>query len=89
MIPPMNFSILTPLAPRSWVPHFSLGGGGGLRIVATVCRLDLGPEELFSCTWPEPVSAVLGPDSTDPRLAPSPHGPLLVRSWPLSRWLGC
>ena len=48
----MNFSILKPLSPGTWVPHFRGVGGGGsnlLCILWPLCvDLDLGPEHLFS-----------------------------------------
>ena len=61
----MDFSFLTPLAPRDWVPLFGgcggvgvwggVGGGGGSKLlcVFTVLCVDLdpGPGQIFSCTW--------------------------------------
>ena len=77
----MNFSFLTPLAPRTRVPLFggvSRGGGSKLLCVFWVLCVDLdpGPGRLFFFLYMDPLThgGVPGPNSRYPR-SPPPMGP--------------
>ena len=88
----MNFSFLTPLAPRTRVPLFGgvgewggVGGWGGgvktsLRILGAVCRFGPRSQATFFL-YMDPLTHGGGPGSElqVPPVAP-PYGPLLVRT---------
>ena len=86
----MNFSFLTPLAPRTRVPLF-VGAGGGvktsLRILGAVCGFGPRSRATFFL-YMDPLTHGGGPGSElqVPPVAP-PYGPLLVRTWLFSRWI--
>ena len=91
----MIFWILTPVPP----PHLGCVWGGGVRGSKLLCvlwplfvYLDLGPEEVFLFHM-DPLTHGGGPGSQLPvppvAPPPPPYGPLLVRTLPLSRWVGC
>ena len=93
----MNFLFLTPLPPRTRVPFFGgwgwggVSGGGGvktsLRILGAVCGF--GPRSWATFfLYMDPLTHGGGPGSEFrvPLVAPL-YGPLLVRTWPFSRWI--
>ena len=89
----MNFLFLTPLAPRTRVPVFGGGGGGvggiktSLRILGAVCGFGPRSGATFFL-YMDPLTHGRGPGS-ELRVPPAapPYGPLLVRTWPFSRWI--
>ena len=87
----MNFSILTPLPPRTQVAHRGGGVGGGgwgwgsgggvktsFRIAAAVCGFGPGSRTTFFLDM-DPLTYGGGPWS-ELRVPPPHHGPLPVRT---------
>ena len=95
-MPPMNFSFLTPLAPRTWVPlRGGPGVGGGGR---GGCQNFFAYSGCCAWIWTQVRGnffLVHGPPNpwwwsrvqTPGTPGCPPNGPLLVRTLPFSRWI--